>query len=447
MTVVRSRPWTFLISIAWMAVACSGSIGQGTGSTSGAETSSAVGCNLISNNSFETNTQGWSSWQGTLTRVANSGAPDGKYVAQVTQATSNEYSLNANSLASNVKAGVVYEAGGFVASASQSAAGKPISLVIRERAPNGDIVKTWSSSSLGLTSTFQPLATRATVVNSGDTMEIYVIQLNAVSGDSFYADYFYFGTSSSSPPSPDGGSPSGGGGTPDAGSGSGTGSGVADAGSGPPMPLGVPGSWTLAFDDEFDGDSLDTTKWAADWFEEGGVVNGAATYSSNVSVSGGNLILTLASSNSGASINTESNNGFAVQVGMYAEARILFPGNGSSIYNWDAWWLSGSNWPAGGEHDIAEVLGGPLTVNYHSPDCNCREYNASAYWGGAFHVYGIYRKASSADVYWDGKLVTSYATSDNGAGEYLILNVGDGSPSAFGASSEMLVDYVRVWRQ
>ena len=132
-------------------------------------------------------------------------------------------------------------------------------------------------------------------------------------------------------------------------------------------------------------------------------------------------------------------------VGSYSEARVYFPGNGTSLYNWPAWWTSGPNWPAAGEHDIAEVLGGKLTVNYHSPSGAHNQGAVTGNWGNAFHVYGVYRKASSADVYWDGVLVKSYPTDDNGAGQSLLLNVGAGSPAAYGTASQVKVDYVRVW--
>jgi hypothetical protein len=69
-------------------------------------------------------------------------------------------------------------------------------------------------------------------------------------------------------------------------------------------------------------------------------------------------------------------------------------------------------------------------------------------WSNAFHTYGLYRKANSADVYWDGKLVRSYPTDDNGQPESLILNVGHAADSitATGAASQVRVNYVRVWR-
>ena len=124
-----------------------------------------------------------------------------------------------------------------------------------------------------------------------------------------------------------------------------------------------------------------------------------------------------------------------------------FSGNGSQLYDWPAWWISGPNWPASGENDIAEVLGGALTVNYHSPSGSHNQGAPAGYWGGGFHVYGLMRNASSVDVYWDGKLVKSYPTDDNGVGEQLIFNIGSGqgSPVAYGAASQLKVDYVHVY--
>jgi hypothetical protein len=165
-----------------------------------------------------------------------------------------------------------------------------------------------------------------------------------------------------------------------------------------------------------------------------------------VSVSGGDLILSLASASSGAMVQTP-NNGFSVPVGSYVEARVYFSGNGSELYNWPAFWLSGPNWPNAGEHDIGEVWDGKLTMAYHSPSGAHSEGAPSGYWGDGFHEFGIMRNASSASIYWDGNLVASYATDDNGAGEQIIFNTGagTGSPAAYGAASQLKVDYVHVY--
>ena len=64
------------------------------------------------------------------------------------------------------------------------------------------------------------------------------------------------------------------------------------------QPVGnIPGTWTLAFDDEFNATSLDSSKWTT---MNGGGWGSTTCDASNVAVSGGNLVLTLASASSGA---------------------------------------------------------------------------------------------------------------------------------------------------
>jgi hypothetical protein len=213
-----------------------------------------------------------------------------------------------------------------------------------------------------------------------------------------------------------------------------------------PVPLGVAGNWTLKFDDEFNGTILDTSKWTAMQTS----MNNVETSPSNVAVSGGDLILTLASSSSGAEVcacNSDGSPGnfYALPVGGYAEARVYFPGNGTAIYNWPAWWASGPNWPAAGENDIAEGLG-TLTDNYHSPSGSHNQGTVPGVWSNAFHVYGIYRESGKVQIYYDGNLVRTYTTDDNGGGESLILNVGSGNTAAYGTASQVKVDYVRAWQ-
>jgi len=218
-----------------------------------------------------------------------------------------------------------------------------------------------------------------------------------------------------------------------------------------PQPRGVPGDWSLKFDDEFDGTSLDTSRWIA---FEGRSMNNVTTRRSNVSVADGELRLRLARDLTGAFISSApydgaGSNGFTLPVGGYAEARVLFPGSkNQDIYNWPAWWTSGPDWPAAGEHDVAEGLGGDLTLNYHGTK-NERNYGTPCCgsWGDQFHVFGVYRKATSADVYWDGKLVKSYPTGDDGRPQALLLNIGkSGSRTPVtGDAGAVRVDYVRAW--
>jgi beta-glucanase (GH16 family) len=210
----------------------------------------------------------------------------------------------------------------------------------------------------------------------------------------------------------------------------------------------VSGSWQQVWGDEFNGSSLDRSKWTD---LDGWSMNNVTTRGSNVSVSGGNLVLTLSSSSDGAEVDSSpadgaGANGFMLQTGDYAEARINFPGDGNGLYNWPAWWASGPSWPAAGEHDIAEVLGGDLTVNYHSPSGSHNQGAVSGGWANSFHVYGVHVLADHADVYWDGQLVKSYKTDDNGQGKSLLINVGRDGTAVTGTASQVKVDYVRAYR-
>lgn len=44
------------------------------------------------------------------------------------------------------------------------------------------------------------------------------------------------------------------------------------------------------------------------------------------------------------------------------------------------------------------------------------------------------------------QLVKTYSTDDNAGLEYLLLTEGAANTLSFGASGQMLVDYVRVWQ-
>jgi hypothetical protein len=218
------------------------------------------------------------------------------------------------------------------------------------------------------------------------------------------------------------------------------------------MPVGVPGAWTMKFDDEFSGTSLDTNKWSNCWFSPNcGTMNKVSTSPGNVAVSGGNLLLNLSSSTTGALVSTNprggATTGYQFTTG-YVEARIKFPGDGTNLYNWPAFWTNGQTWPTNGENDIAEVLSGKMTVNYHSSSGSHNQGTVPGDWGNSFHTFGLHRMANSADVYFDGVKVKSYATDDGNAPQYLILNVGasGSTTSAYGAASQVQVDYVRAWQ-
>jgi hypothetical protein len=218
-----------------------------------------------------------------------------------------------------------------------------------------------------------------------------------------------------------------------------------------PPPTTITPSWNSAVTDLVFSDDFTTWNpdlWADSWFN-GGSMNGTATNPANVSVFNSCAILDLASETSGALINTDPGQvpggGFQFGAGYSFEAYILFPGTGTVVFNWPAVWTDGQNWPADGEIDVAEGLG-TMTTNYHSSQGASNSGTIPGTWAGAFHKYGVDREAGMNYIYWDGQLVRSYATDDGGSPHYIIICVGPGNETVTGVNGEVLIDWVRVWK-
>ena len=223
----------------------------------------------------------------------------------------------------------------------------------------------------------------------------------------------------------------------------------------PPVSVGA-----LLFSEDFDGTTLDSSKWSQCWWPNAfpaasdrcGRMNESTTAKSNVAVGGGVVTLTQTARDSGALIDTDPKQGrpgFRFTEG-YAEARVYFPGSGETVFNWPAWWTVGADYDVHGENDIAEGLG-ELTVNYHGP-CAANHGQVPGVWVNGFHRYGLHRYRTAAgetrsDVYYDGKLVKSYRVCDGNAPQYLIFNVGtkESRKRVYGPASQVKVDWVRVW--
>lgn len=235
----------------------------------------------------------------------------------------------------------------------------------------------------------------------------------------------------------------------------------------------LPG-WDLVWNDEFDGTSLDTTKWTA--LDRRDSFNDELQYyhPNQVAVTGGNLELT--------AINVPRQ-GKQYQSGLVTSNDLFGPGRFEARIDlptsqgmWPAFWLNSNHvqWPLGGEIDILENRGSePHIVSsaYHwqtnpGPCCDQREYvfrNYSATEGGqpvdfhaGFHTYAAEWDETSIRYYVDGNLFYTvpefsgrpiYETPKN-----IILNVAVGG--FFGGDPDgttvwpqtMQVDYVRYWQ-
>jgi beta-glucanase (GH16 family) len=249
-----------------------------------------------------------------------------------------------------------------------------------------------------------------------------------------------------------------------------------------PQPLGVDGTWSLAFSDEFEGTSLDLTKWHPNWFGSDDTAISKPIHDSEIScydpaqviVTGGHLHFLAVSANDPECVKKDGTqadyaSGLIMSNGRYnfkygfLEARIFLPPGTDTPQNWPAFWTNGQDWPQDGEIDITETLGGGAATRwtYHyDADSGPAEDHRSYSPGGnmidesGWHVFGAYWQPRQITFYYDGAKV-GYVTSGDLQGDasitnslhYIIINLGLNGKYPITVPSIMVVDYVRHWRQ
>ncbi|WP_222852928.1 carbohydrate-binding protein [Massilia genomosp. 1] len=235
-----------------------------------------------------------------------------------------------------------------------------------------------------------------------------------------------------------------------------------------------PDGWTLAWADEFNGTSLDTSKWNIEVNGDGGGNNELQYYTArpeNIRVTGGELVIQarkeayMGKQYTSGRITTQDKASW--QYGRI-EARMKIPtGKGT----WPAFWMLGNSinsarWPASGEIDIMEHINSEAVTHgtIHWSDQN----NAYANYGGPsgnldfsqYHVYAVEWDTSMIRWYVDGNKFheVNIAGGINGTSEFhapffLLFNLAvggnwPGSPDGSTAfPNQMQVDYVRVYRR
>ncbi|GAA1269221.1 hypothetical protein GCM10009665_67190 [Kitasatospora nipponensis] len=224
-------------------------------------------------------------------------------------------------------------------------------------------------------------------------------------------------------------------------------------------PLGMTGSWRPVFADEFNGSSLDTSKWTPNWLgcatcttQPVSSAESQAYAPSQATVSGGSLHLTAVQKPTTVNGKTypytsgmvQSNGKAQFTYGAF-ESRIYLPASGGKVANWPAFWTDGQSWPNDGEMDVMEGLSGNACYHFHSPSGGPGGCAPGDFTG--WHTYGAQWQPGSVTYYYDGKAVGTISTGITSAPQYLILNnaVG-GSGGASVAPADMQVDYVRVWQ-
>jgi beta-glucanase (GH16 family) len=226
----------------------------------------------------------------------------------------------------------------------------------------------------------------------------------------------------------------------------------------PPLP---PQGYSLLFHDEFDGQSLDTSKWLPAWPWGNGLND---TYPDdealprNISISKGiaHFTVTRGGTSSGASYGSavaSTAGRFSLQYG-YWEARVRMPSKAHGL--WPAFWLVATDgtWPP--EIDIMEWLGNnptmyDMTVHYGSTNRSDEGIFYGPDFSADYHVLGFLSTPSGLHWYVDGIERFSTMLGIPTKPLQIILNNSTGgwngnvvdSTTVFPASFD--VDYVRVY--
>lgn len=231
---------------------------------------------------------------------------------------------------------------------------------------------------------------------------------------------------------------------------------AADAGVQPtPETVRAQGYNKVSFQDEFDGASLDTSKWGYQYGCFDPAQHSQAQYTDspdNVAVHDGHLSLTARYSPmktkwDGSQVPRTCKNGDATYdapftsgmittktkdgkvlyaapgTGFYAEARVKLPAGRSS---WAAFWGTGTKggWPANGEIDIFESKGYDpsfLMSNIHTPRAGnpkkTQQHQGAMHGDTAssqteWHTYGLLKTADAIEFYFDGQMTHRVKMSD-----------------------------------
>lgn len=241
--------------------------------------------------------------------------------------------------------------------------------------------------------------------------------------------------------------------------------------------------WTMVFNDEFEGSSLDKSKWNPTYNWGHTHNHQAYCVEENVTVKDGKLIIKAEArrhpdapptcSNGGKTYSLDYTSGaidtrghFEVN-GGYIEGRFKMPWQ---LGTWPAFWTLQDGWPP--EIDIFEV---PHERNLHhyylhytNPDWYASHGSAwdhEASFGGThtgpdksadFHTYGLEWTSSYLKFYFDDKVIATYNRPSEISqlkGNYIIINLavggwaGDNIQITNGNPAYLECDWVRVWKR
>ena len=247
--------------------------------------------------------------------------------------------------------------------------------------------------------------------------------------------------------------------------------------------------WTLYWNDEFDGNAVDTSKWNV---EEGstGFYNKKA---SNVSVQNGQLVLSAKRENPYTNHKTDFSTGYVNSGGKFSfqygrlefRARLTY---GKGV--WSALWTLGDSylsassdetgWPICGEIDVMEMVGGGGEADKYISSGN-KLHTAGIHWGAnrdvhqsinavrhsvsdgiladAYHIYAIEWDEECIKFFFDDQMLSKISLNDESMLDsfhqphWIIINIAmyNYEPEIADETTPlpqfMYVDYVRVYKK
>lgn len=230
-------------------------------------------------------------------------------------------------------------------------------------------------------------------------------------------------------------------------------------GSGCTAPIGP--SYKLVLDDEFNGTTLDSSKWTKGWFGAGITppVNSFELQCygpTQVTVNNGLNLTAISSTNTCGGVSRPYLSGIITSQPSsgppplqqftfgYFEAKVTLPASGGQIANWPAWWLNSQNNPTTGEIDIMEGLSGQACSTFHNSSGQ-QQICSPANFAGT-HVFGALWAAGSITWYYDNVQVGSPVTSGvTSSPMYLVLNNATSNPGDFGGPTVIPANMQASW--
>jgi beta-glucanase (GH16 family) len=237
----------------------------------------------------------------------------------------------------------------------------------------------------------------------------------------------------------------------------------APAGPPPTPPTAIGSGFKLVFAEEFDGDRLDSARWASGmpW---GDVTTGNAEGYRESALALGSGILSMVAtkrqagdkSYTSGAINSSGRYEFTYG---YAEARVRIP-RGRGL--WPAFWLLSTGSGPTGEIDVLEVLGqdpGRNHMTLHLESGPSKSETGES-WAGpdlsaAYHTYGVDWEPGYTVWYVDG--IERFRSKSNVPARpmCLIANLAVGGPTSWPGPPDvqtafpatMQVDYIRVYQR